>query len=96
MTQQDIDQVPAYCPNCQTQISRLNYIVYKSIEGSFTLDEGRDEELCKDEDGIEYSCPECDDNLFDDTETAVAFLQGKKVRPTLLEKSRAQRAEGGD
>ncbi len=55
---------------------------------------GHEENLCPDQDSIEYCCPECNEELFDNEELAEAFLLGKKARPNLLEKKRAKQVEG--
>ena len=78
------------CPNCQARIRRLYYIVHKSVSGNFTLDGGHEENLCPDQDGIEYFCPECNVELFDKEEFAEAFLLGKIAQPVLVEKSKAK------
>ena len=84
------------CPNCQARIRRLYYIVHKSVSGSFTLDGGHEENLCPDQDGIEYFCPECNAELFDKEELAEAFLLGKIWQPVLLEKSKAKQVGKGE
>ena len=95
MTRQNATRKRVCCPNCQAQINSLYYLVHKSVTGEFTLDAGHEENLCPDQDSIEYCCPECGEDLFDDEDLAEAFLLGKDARPTLLEKSGAQKAEGG-
>ena len=93
MTRKNTTRKPV-CPNCQAKIKSLYYLVHKSVTGEFTLAAGHEENLCSDQDGIEYCCPECDEELFDNEELAEAFLLGKKARPNLLEKKRAKQVEG--
>lgn len=81
---------PVCCPNCQAEIKSLYYIVHKSVSGNFTLDRGHEENLCPDQDGIEYYCPECNVELFHNEALAEAFLLGRKSRSILLEKKRAK------
>ena len=94
MTRKNTTRKPV-CPNCQAKIKSLYYLVHKSVSGEFTLAAGHEENLCADQDSIEYCCPECDEDLFDDEEHAEAFLLGRKTRPILLEKKRAKQVEGG-
>jgi hypothetical protein len=96
MTRQNATRKPVCCPNCQAQINSLYYLVHKSVTGEFTLAAGHEENLSPDQDSIEYCCPECGEDLFEDEDVAEAFLLGKNARPTLLEKNRAQKAEGGE
>jgi hypothetical protein len=67
--------------------------VHKSLTGEFTLRVGHEDNLEPDQDSIEYCCPECDAELFDDEADAEAFLLGRKARPSLLEKKRANHVE---
>ena len=84
------------CPSCRARLKRLYYIVHKSVSGNFTLDCGHEDNLCPDQDGIEYYCPECNVELFDKEEIAEAFLLGKIARPVLLEKNRAKQVGKGE
>ena len=81
------------CPHCRAKIKSLYYLLHQSVTGEFTLASGHEDNLEADQDSIEYSCPKCDADLFEDEESAEAFLLGKKVRPTLLEKKRVMSAE---
>ena len=96
MTRQNITRKPVCCPNCQANVKSLYYLVHKSVSGEFTLAAGHEENLCADQDSIEYCCPECDEELFDKEELAEAFLLGKKARPNLLEKKRETQVEGAE
>ena len=93
MARQNAIRKPVCCPNCQAKIKSLYYIVHKSFSGEFTLEAGHEENLFADQDSIEYSCPECGEDLFDDEEFAEAFLLGRKARPILLEKNRVKPVE---
>ena len=95
MTRQNATRKHVCCLNCQAQINSLYYLVHKSVTGEFTLAAGHEENLCPDQDSIEYCCPECGEDLFEDEDVAEAFLLGKNARPTLLEKNTAKKAEGG-
>ena len=94
MTRKNTTRKSVCCPNCQAKIRSLYYLVHKSVTGEFTLGAGHEENLCPDQDGIEYCCPKCGEELFDDEEVAEAFLLGRKARPILLEKKRAKPVEG--
>ena len=96
MTRNKTKRRTACCPHCGAKLESLYYIVHKSVSGEFTLAAGHEENLCPDQDSIEYSCPECGEDLFDDEAFAEAFLLGKKARPILLEKGRAKQVEGGE
>lgn len=94
MTRQNTKRNPVCCPNCRAKIKSLYYVAHKSVTGEFTLKTGHEENLCEDQDRIEYCCPECGEDLFEDEEIAEAFLLGQKVRPILLEKKRVKPVEG--
>jgi len=96
MTRKNTTRKSVCCPNCQAKITSLYYLVHKSVSGEFTLAAGHEENLCPDQDSIEYACPECGADLFDDEAFAEAFLLGKKARPILLEKKRAKPVERGE
>jgi hypothetical protein len=96
MTQKNTTRRAVCCPNCQAKIKSLYYLVHKSVSGEFTLAAGHEENLGADQDGIEYCCPECGEELFDHEELAEAFLLGRKARPILLEKKRAKPVAGGE
>ena len=95
MTRKNTTRKSACCPNCQAKINSLYYMVHKSVSGNFTLDWGHEENLCPDQDSIEYFCPECDEELFHNGELAEAFLLGRKAGPILLVKKRAKAVERG-
>ena len=84
------------CPNCRARIKRLYYIVHKSVSGNFTLEGGHEDNLCPDQDGIEYYCPECNVELFHNEALPEAFLLGKIAQPVLLEKKRAKQVKGAE
>lgn len=96
MTRQNTTRKPVRCPSCQAQISSLYYVAHKSVPGEFTLDAGHQEDICEDQDNIEYCCPECDADLFDDEAAAENFLLGKDVRPILMKKSRMEKVNRGE
>ena len=83
------------CPNCQARIRRLYYIVHKSVSGNFSLECGHEDNLCPDQDGIEYYCPECNVELFHNEALAEAFLLGKIAQSVLLEKKLGKQVKGG-
>ena len=95
MTRKSTTRESVCCPNCQAKINSLYYMVHKSVSGNFTLDWGHEENLCPDQDSIEYFCPECNEELFDNGELAEAFLLGRKARPIQLDKQRAKPVERG-
>ncbi len=95
MTQNHRTRKPS-CPHCEAKLKCLYYIVHKSVSGNFSLDRGHEENLCPDQDGIEYCCPECNVELFHNETLAEAFLLGRKARPILLEKETAKQVETGD
>jgi hypothetical protein len=82
------------CPDCQAKIKSLYYLVHRSVSGEFTLATGHEDNLGADQDGIEYCCPECGKGLFEDEQSAEAFLLGRKARPNLLEQKRAKQVQG--
>jgi len=95
MTRKNATRKSVCCPNCQAKITSLYYLVHKSVSGEFTLEAGHEENLGADQDGIEYCCPKCDEELFDNEELAEAFLLGREAGPILLEKKRAKQVERG-
>jgi hypothetical protein len=98
MTKKNITRRPVRCPNCQAKISSLYYAEHKVFRGEYTLDEGYQEDYDDDDkldEGTEYYCPKCHEDLFDNQAHATAFLRGKKARPILLERNRAENAADG-
>jgi DNA-directed RNA polymerase subunit RPC12/RpoP len=71
------------CPKCHAEIQSLYYVVHKSVTGSYALDTGHEDNLGEDRDRIEYRCPKCDADLFNDEAQAEAFLLGEIASPAL-------------
>ena len=95
MTTQNPTRKRGLCPNCHAPLKSLNFLVRKSVFGEFTLDTGREEDICDNEDSIVYFCRKCGADLFDDDESAEDFLLGKTVRPTVLEQNKVRNANVG-
>lgn len=70
------------CPKCKAEIDSLIYAHKDFVQEELTLKDGavvyeeRERELSSEE-GLLYSCPECEQVLFSGETSAVDFLRGE-------------------
>lgn len=95
MTRMKTPRKGAFRPHSGAHLKGLYYLSHRSISGEFTLAGGHEGNLGPGQDRIEYFCPECDKKLFEDIESAEAFLLGKKANPILQAKNATEQIEAG-
>lgn len=71
------------CPECGEEIAWLKVYEKGYETSSFDGSDYSDYEFEPSGEGIEYSCPECSETLFTDTDRAILFLRGEHARSEL-------------
>jgi hypothetical protein len=72
--------VPCTCPECDAVITRLAFVRHATILGTFDAITGHEDDPVATESGaINYFCPQCCADLFDDENSAAEFLKGPQT-----------------